>query len=79
MVFEQNVRVIQRNLVYVVGLSMNLCREDVLRKQDFFGQFGKIVKVEGVVYYASLASPASLHNVMWSPPMDATIAFVSSG
>lgn len=25
----QNVRVIQRNLVYVVGLSMNLCREEV--------------------------------------------------
>ena len=32
----QNVRVIQRNLVYVVGLSSRCCKEDV-RKNDFFG------------------------------------------
>mmetsp|Transcript_15602 Transcript_15602/g.53287 ORF Transcript_15602/g.53287 Transcript_15602/m.53287 type:complete len:774 (-) Transcript_15602:39-2360(-) len=40
-----NVRVIQRNLVYVVGLSMNCCREDVLRRQEYFGKYGKIVKI----------------------------------
>ena len=41
----QNMRVVQRNLVYVVGLSLDLCSEDTLRTQDYFGQFGRIVKV----------------------------------
>ena len=38
-------RVVQRNLVYVVGLSMDICHEDTLRTSEFFGQFGKPVKV----------------------------------
>ena len=43
----QNVRVVQRNLVYVVGLSMDLCYEDVLQSAEHFGQFGKVVKARG--------------------------------
>lgn len=35
----------QRNLVYVVGLGMDICYEDVLRGSEYFGQFGKPVKV----------------------------------
>jgi CCR4-NOT transcription complex subunit 4 len=42
----QNVRVIQRNLVYVVGLSSRCCKEEVLRKNDFFGKYGKILKLQ---------------------------------
>ncbi|ABO98678.1 predicted protein, partial [Ostreococcus lucimarinus CCE9901] len=42
----QNVRVIQRNLVYVVGLSARCCKEEVLRKNDFFGKYGKILKLQ---------------------------------
>lgn len=41
----QNVRVVQRNLVYIVGLPMECCFEDVLMSQEYIGQFGKIVKV----------------------------------
>ena len=40
----QNVRVVQRNLVYVVGLAMDVCYEDVLQSVEHFGQFGKVVK-----------------------------------
>ena len=40
----QSVRVVQRNLVYVVGLAMDICYEDVLRGSEFFGQFGKPIK-----------------------------------
>jgi len=42
----QNVRVIQRNLVYVVGLSTECCKEDVLRKNEFFGKYGEILKLQ---------------------------------
>ncbi|XP_031399637.1 uncharacterized protein LOC116210000 isoform X2 [Punica granatum] len=40
-----NMRVIQRNLVYVVGLPLNLADEDLLQRRDYFGQYGKVLKV----------------------------------
>lgn len=40
-----NIRVVQPNLVYAVGLPMDICHEDVLRENEFFGQFGKTVKI----------------------------------
>uniref|UniRef100_M4B544 RING-type domain-containing protein n=1 Tax=Hyaloperonospora arabidopsidis (strain Emoy2) TaxID=559515 RepID=M4B544_HYAAE len=40
----QNVRVMQRNLVYVIGLPVPFAEEDVLRSNECFGQYGKIVK-----------------------------------
>lgn len=36
----------QRNLVYVVGLALELCYEDLLKTDKYFGGFGKIIKVE---------------------------------
>jgi CCR4-NOT transcription complex subunit 4 len=39
------VRVVQRNLVYAVGMPLSICREDVLAHKDYFGQFGRIKKV----------------------------------
>jgi CCR4-NOT transcription complex subunit 4 len=43
-------RVVQKNLVYVVGLNLNpRQREDellkILRGNEFFGQYGKIIKI----------------------------------
>jgi|AntAceMinimDraft_1070359.scaffolds.fasta_scaffold72946_1 CCR4-NOT transcription complex subunit 4 len=38
-----NVRVIQRNLVYVVGLTAHYCREKTLRRHDLFGKVGIVV------------------------------------
>ncbi|KAL0673187.1 hypothetical protein Bca4012_001168 [Brassica carinata] len=40
-----SVRVIQRNLVYIVGLPLNLADEDLLYHKEYFGQYGKVVKV----------------------------------
>jgi len=40
-----NVRVVQKNLVFVVGLSPRLSDAEVLRKHEYFGKFGKIHKV----------------------------------
>jgi CCR4-NOT transcription complex subunit 4 len=36
---------VQRNLVYVIGLPLSAANEDLLRKAEYFGQYGKIVKV----------------------------------
>ncbi|XP_063956900.1 CCR4-NOT transcription complex subunit 4-like isoform X1 [Lytechinus pictus] len=40
-----SVRVVQKNLVFVVGLSQRLADTEILRKQEYFGKFGKILKV----------------------------------
>ncbi|KAG8181095.1 hypothetical protein JTE90_016607 [Oedothorax gibbosus] len=40
-----NVRVVQKNLVFVVGLPTRLADAEVLKKYDYFGKFGKIHKV----------------------------------
>jgi len=41
----QNLRILQRNLVYIVGLPLNYAKEDLLRRKEFLGKFGRIVKV----------------------------------
>jgi len=41
----QNVRVIQRNLVYVIGLPLSIASEEDLRRGEYFGQYGRILKV----------------------------------
>ena len=38
-------RVVQRNLVYVIGLPQNLCTEEILKRGEYFGQYGKIGKI----------------------------------
>ncbi|PNX94383.1 RNA-binding (RRM/RBD/RNP motif) family protein [Trifolium pratense] len=40
-----SVRVIQRNLVYIVGLPLNLADEDLLQNEEYFGQYGKVLKL----------------------------------
>ena len=40
-----NYRVVQRNLVYVIGIPASAGTEEVLRRPEYFGQYGKIVKI----------------------------------
>jgi CCR4-NOT transcription complex subunit 4 len=53
-------RVVQKNLVYVVGLSHGIPEQDLLqtlRGEKYFGQYGKIIKI--VVSKAKSADPNS--------------------
>lgn len=40
-----DVRVIQRNLVYIIGLPLHLADEDLLQRREYFGRYGKVLKV----------------------------------
>ncbi|KAI8970043.1 regulator of Vps4 activity in the MVB pathway-domain-containing protein, partial [Mycotypha africana] len=40
-----NMRVVQKNLIYVIGLHPKLATEEIVRSQDYFGHFGKIAKI----------------------------------
>ncbi|KAI9287350.1 RING/Ubox like zinc-binding domain-containing protein, partial [Umbelopsis sp. AD052] len=41
----ENTRVVQKNLVYVIGLNPKYANEETIMSQDFFGQYGKISKI----------------------------------
>ena len=38
-------RVLQRNLVYIIGVPLRIATEEIMKKPEFMGQFGNIVKV----------------------------------
>ncbi|CDM63497.1 CCR4-NOT transcription complex subunit 4 [Caenorhabditis elegans] len=40
-----NYRVLQKNLVYVVGLSPRVADPEILKKNEYFGRYGKIQKI----------------------------------
>ncbi|CAD5225764.1 unnamed protein product [Bursaphelenchus xylophilus] len=40
-----NYRVLQKNLVYVVGLSNRMADVEILKKPDYFGKYGKVLKI----------------------------------
>lgn len=40
-----NYRVIQRNLVYVIGIPVAASTEEILKRPEYFGQYGKITKI----------------------------------
>ncbi|KAI6007838.1 hypothetical protein EDC04DRAFT_2780999 [Pisolithus marmoratus] len=55
-----NVRVVQRNVVYVVGIGPRFAKEELiptLRSNDYFGQYGKISKIILVKRTSSGGSP----------------------
>ena len=42
----QNCRIIQKNLVYIIGLSPNLIKnEKKLKSFEYFGQYGTVTKL----------------------------------
>jgi len=40
-----NMRVIRRDLVYAVGLPPVIATEEILKKPEYFGQYGKVSKI----------------------------------
>lgn len=68
-----NVRVVQKNLVFVVGLPPRLADTDVLKKYDYFGKFGKIHKVvvNHTTTYAGSQGPSASAYVTYLKGEDA--------
>ena len=41
----KNGRIIQRNVIYVIGIEDKIASEVLLSSDDFFGQYGEIVQI----------------------------------
>ena len=67
----------QKNLVYVIGLSPDLASEELLKRREYFGQYGKIRKIavnKGQIYnYGYNGSSYSAYITFFSE-REATIA-----
>jgi len=75
-----NLRVIQKTLVYVIGLSPEIAQENVLRSLDFFGQYGKIEKLvinTNNVYNGSRGGPSYSAYMTYSSYKESAIAILS--
>ncbi|KAI5735324.1 hypothetical protein M8J77_017031 [Diaphorina citri] len=74
-----NVRVVQRNLVFVVGLPMRLADAEILKKHEYFGKYGKIHKVviNQSTTYAGSQGPSASAYVTYQRAEDALRAIQS--
>ncbi|KAF0975117.1 hypothetical protein FDP41_005870 [Naegleria fowleri] len=68
-----NVRVIQRNLVYVVGLTLAVAKHDWLKHTDNFAKYGKIKKV--VINKSNLQNSSHIASNR-TPTVSAYITYV---
>lgn len=74
-----SVRVVQRNLVFVVGLPVRLADAETLRRHEYFGKFGKIHKVviNQSTSYAGSQGPSASAYVTYMKSDDALRAIQS--
>ena len=74
----KHVRVVQRNLVYVIGLSLSLAREEALKRAQMFGRFGRISRVlvnRGHPYNADApGGPSIAAYILFARDTDASTA-----
>ncbi|KAB0791482.1 hypothetical protein PPYR_03282 [Photinus pyralis] len=68
-----NVRVVQKNLVFVVGLPLRLADAEILKRHEYFGKFGKIHKVviNQSTSYAGSQGPSASAYVTYMKSDDA--------
>ncbi|KAG9393803.1 Small GTPase superfamily [Carpediemonas membranifera] len=70
-----NVRVLQRNLVYLVNLPSNIARESILRQHSMLGQYGKITKI--IINSGNTSHDSACAYATFAKSEDATTAIVA--
>ncbi|KAK2197318.1 bifunctional NOT4 [Babesia duncani] len=73
----KDVRVIQRNLVYVVGIPARFAKKEVLRRQEYFGQYGKIQHMainKSLTYNSHWGGPSFTAYITYSKKSEASAA-----
>lgn len=76
----QNLRVIQKTLVYVIGLAPEIASEEKLKQVEYFGQYGNLTKVvvnTNNVYNATRGGPSYSAYLTFNSPRESAIAILS--
>lgn len=67
-----NIRVVQRNLVYLIGLPLSFADETRLKSKECFGQYGRIIKVVvNKSHVSDRSNPTASVYVTFYKPADA--------
>jgi CCR4-NOT transcription complex subunit 4 len=74
-----NIRVIQRHLVFVVGLSNKMADIEVLKRPEYFGSYGKIMKIviNPNTNYAGPQGPSASAYITYTREDDALKAILA--
>ncbi|XP_031574933.1 uncharacterized protein LOC116308611 isoform X2 [Actinia tenebrosa] len=74
-----NVRVVQKNLVFVVGLTQRLADSELLKRNEYFGKFGKIHKIviNNSTNYAGPQGPSASAYITYNKEEDAYKAILA--
>ncbi|KAL9978483.1 hypothetical protein ACROYT_G016004 [Oculina patagonica] len=74
-----NVRVVQKNLVFVVGLTQRLADPELLKRPEYFSKFGKIHKivVNNSTNYAGPQGPSASAYITYVREEDAIKAIIA--
>ena len=78
---QSKTRIITKNLVYVIGLSQNICKKELLLKKEYFGQYGTIIKLvinkKKAYNLNNPNGPSYSAYVTYSKPNEASIAILA--
>lgn len=70
---------IQKTLVYVIGLAPEIASEETLKKPEYFGQYGDLLKVvinTNNVYNATRGGPSYSAYLTYHQPRESAIAIL---
>ncbi len=74
-------RIITKNLVYVIGLSSKIANKELLQSEEYFGQYGTIVKIivnKNKAYnISSQNGPTYSAYITFSKPLEASLGILS--
>jgi hypothetical protein len=76
-------RILQKNVVYVIGLTNKLAQKEILQNQKYFGQYGNIIKIftnkPKTFVKSSLASNDNCNSsyIYYSKPQEAAMAILA--
>lgn len=77
----ENYRILQKNLIYVIGLSEKLASKELLNKYEYFGQYGQISKIvvnKNKAYYSeSQSKPSYSAYISYQTPQEASLAILA--
>ena len=75
-----SVRILQKNILYVIGISPSIAKEDILKKYEYFGQYGKILQIslnkENVHVSENQGTCYSVY-ITYSTPKETSLAMLS--
>lgn len=73
----ENLRIVQKNLVFVSGLPSSISDADLLKTDDYFGRYGKVAKVVTNLQQPARKPCSYQAYVTYSDILDAAIAITA--